>query len=135
MSDYAHVRSVAWQYAANEYNSKINNPLEIAKPPVGAIQDFRADEDKTLDTTKVVHKTDAYSSAWPISNANKPSVWGLYDMIGNVWEWCKDDGNNMQPVICGGSCLSPPEYASPDSKYEFKGRASDVGFRVIVPAK
>jgi hypothetical protein len=56
-------------------------------------------------------------------------------IIRDVWEWCKDDGNNMQPVICGGSCLSPPEYASPDSKYEFKGRASDVGFRVIVPAK
>ena len=134
ISDFAHVRAAAWQHAASEYNSLIDNPLEIAHAPVGAVTDYK-DENKTLDTGKFIHDKAVYNSVWPISNANKPNRWGLYDMIGNVWEWCKNDDNGQQTVICGGSCLSPPEYVYPDSKYQFQGKACDVGFRVIVPVK
>ncbi len=42
---------------------------------------------------------------------------------------------NPAPVVCGGSCLCPPDYISPESKYEFKAQACDVGFRIVMPAK
>ena len=80
----------------------------------------------------------------------EPNAWGLYDMLGNAYEWCSDwygrygeqaqvdpqgpNGGDLR-VLRGGSFWNLARWARAAFRYRFdpRYRDDDVDFRVVLP--
>jgi formylglycine-generating enzyme required for sulfatase activity len=111
-----------------------------------------------LDVTDCSESAILDPIAWYCGNAGnsihetgekEPNGWGLYDMLGNAWEWCFDwvgdySGNATDPfagdvtaepmrVVRGGSWeqAAKSARAAARDRYEPNNRSNNVGFRVV----
>jgi hypothetical protein len=110
------VENVSW-YEAVKYCAKLSSlPTEVAagrvyRLPTAAEWEYACRAGTTTEYSFGDNEQDLGKYAWFKDNSDKkthavgeklPNGWGLYDMHGNVWEWCSD-AEGSDRVCRGGS--------------------------------
>ena len=157
------VENVSW-YDANEFIAKLNSieGTDIYRLPSEAEWEYacRADDtEKNISFSFGNDEKQLDKYCWYVSNScgmtqpvgqKKANCQGLYDMHGNVWEWCHDrwhddytgaptdnrpwdEGQNEGRVIRGGCWHSYPDFCRATKRYCILPgeRHYSLGFRVL----
>jgi formylglycine-generating enzyme required for sulfatase activity len=161
------VQGVSWN-DANEFIDKLNKKLSSNqyRLPTEAEWEYaaRAGSESAFANGDITEKECGHDQnldalGWYCGNSNgklhsvgekEPNEYGLYDMHGNVWEWCKDwysynypsgpatdpmnHEENSHRIVRGGSWLSPAMKCRAAYRLMYKPTASsiDVGFRLVL---
>ena len=90
-----------------------------ATPQYGLLDDIAWYQDNSGFATHVVA-------------TKRPNALGLYDMLGNVWEWCEDENGEYSGILKGGFWFSvAKDCCASESFSDRPDRIScDLGFRV-----
>jgi tetratricopeptide (TPR) repeat protein len=141
------VEQVSWDDAV-AYCAKLSSlPAEVAagrvyRLPTESEWEYACRAGTTTEYSFGDDEQDLGKYAWFDGNSGEtthavgkklPNVWGLYDMHGNVWEWCLDaKGSNR--VVRGGSWFNSASYCRPaySGCFDPSYRSNSVGFRLAL---
>jgi len=154
---YLPVEQVSW-YDCQQFIQKLNqlDPGRGYRLPTEAEWEYACRAGTTTKYYTGDSESDLASAGWYEGNSDKrthpvgekvPNVFGLYDMHGNVWEWCEDwyhDSYNGAPTdgsawlrprsehraLRGGACISNCRSAYRISYYP-DDRNVYIGFRLV----
>ena len=118
-----------WEYAALAGGKALPEPVDAGgTPQANYYQGVFPERDLGLD---------GYRGRAPVG-CFKPNAYGLYDMIGNVWEWTSDTDAKARDtgIIKGGSFLCAANYCAryrPAARqFEERGLGTDhIGVRFV----
>ncbi len=124
----------------NQFPWGTSMPPVIAGQPSGNYPGSEASETNWPTAFRVIEDyRDAFARTAPVGSF-PPNALGLYDLGGNVWEWCEDEsepGKGIR-VVRGGSWVDNlPEILQSSYRHFIRptSRNVSIGFRCIVEAE
>jgi formylglycine-generating enzyme required for sulfatase activity len=162
------VETVTWSDATNYCAQRSQQELAAGRIPAGSQYRLPTEAEweyagRAWTSTRFYHgddlgDTNLTNYAWHGNNSDGitqavgqklPNAWGLYDMAGNVWEWCQDrygpypggrvtdpqgPGAGLFSVVRGGSWISFAGDCRSAGRFSLNPAFADFdfGFRVVL---
>jgi hypothetical protein len=135
------VENISWDNA-NAFCDKLNEFEKAAgKLPSGYHYSLPTESQWSVLSADADIDQAAMSRLTPLSSTqdvgySEPNKYGIYDTLGNVWEWCLDTVDDQgDHSLRGGSWLSASDnFPSPDTRIVAVPKNADrfTGFRVVL---
>ncbi|MEL6442506.1 MAG: formylglycine-generating enzyme family protein [Cyanobacteria bacterium J06621_8] len=139
--------AISEELAIAEWNQKYHQPFHFGETITANLANYDGNYTYASESKGEYRKQTTPVGSFP------PNDFGLYDMHGNVWEWCEDDwhsnydgapsddsawlsNSNNRKVIRSGSWFNGPRNcrSALRSTYARDYRSNSIGFRVVCVA-